>query len=115
MIEIDFWERGGIKIVVMDGELNSETAADVHDSIVEHVQASDQVILDMTAVSYMSSAGIRTLLLLYRMINNGGGHVVLVGLSETLEDTLAITGFLEFFNTQKTLEAGIRTLEQLAT
>ena len=49
-------------------------------------------------MAYMSSAGLRMLLVIYRTIVGQGGKVVLVGLSEELQDTMALTGFLDFFD-----------------
>lgn len=64
----------------------------------------------MAGVSFMSSAGLRMLLVLYRGISGGGGQVVLVGLSEDLQNTMALTGFLNLFHHHPTLEAGLAEL-----
>lgn len=110
-MDINFQKSGDIKIIEMDGELNSDTSSEVYDAINEQISPTDRVILDMRKVRYMSSAGIRTLLLVYRSLSNGGGKVVLVGLSEELRDVLSITGFLEFFNTQNTVDAGLQAVQ----
>jgi anti-sigma B factor antagonist len=109
-MEVSFQDSGNVKIVEMQGELNSDTSTPTYNEIMNHITPQDMVILEMTQVNYMSSAGIRTLLLIYRSLINTGGKVVLVGLSEELRDTLAITGFLEFFNIQHTLDAGIQAV-----
>ncbi|MEL7233720.1 MAG: STAS domain-containing protein [Chloroflexota bacterium] len=110
-MDVNFQDSGGIKIIEMDGELNSDTSTPTYDQIMNHITPQDKVVLEMTNVNYMSSAGIRTLLLIYRSLINAGGKVVLVGLSEDLRDTLSITGFLEFFNIQNTLDAGIQAVK----
>ncbi len=110
-MEVDVTESNDVKIITLQGDMNSETAEKVHSIINSHVAGGERVVLDMTNVSYMSSAGIRTLLLLYRSFKNNDGKVVLVGLSEDLQDTLSLTGFLEFFNTQQTLDDGIQALK----
>lgn len=99
-----------IKVIDLAGELNSTTSSPIHKAISDELVAGESVILNMTHVSYMSSAGIRTLLLLYRSVMESGGQIVLVGLSEDLQDTLSLTGFLEFFNTQPTLDAGLQAM-----
>ncbi len=110
-MEVDVTETNNVKIITLQGDMNSETAEKVHNILNSHVVGSERVVLDMTDVTYMSSAGIRTLLLLYRSFKNNNGKVVLVGLSEDLQDTLSLTGFLEFFNTQPTLDDGIEALK----
>lgn len=110
-MNINFQQSGDVKIIELDGELNSDTSPAVYEEIINKITETDRVILNMSKVRYMSSAGIRTLLLLYRSLNSGGGKVVLVGLSEELADTLSITGFLEFFDTQNTLDAGLQAVQ----
>ncbi len=68
------------------------------------------MILDMHDVSYMSSAGLRVLLVMYRTITSKSGKVALIGLSEDIRDTMAMTGFLDFFTYQDTLEEGLEAL-----
>jgi anti-sigma B factor antagonist len=64
----------------------------------------------MSGVPYMSSAGLRVLLMVYRRVSGKGGRAVLVGLSEDLKDTMSLTGFLDFFAHKDSLEAGIAEL-----
>ncbi|MEO0564760.1 MAG: STAS domain-containing protein [Chloroflexota bacterium] len=109
-MELDVYTQDGIKIINLTGELNSATAEDVQERVQAHIGEREHVVLNMQNVSYMSSAGIRTLLLLYRAVHESGGRAALVGLSEDLEETLDITGFLEYFNTHATLDEGIRAI-----
>lgn len=67
------------------------------------------MILDMSHVEYMSSAGLRMLLAVRRQMA-ANGYIVLVGLSEAIKDTMTITGFLDFFTTCDTIEDGIQAL-----
>ena len=107
-MDVNIYNSNSVKIVELAGELNSDTATSAHNTIIEQIQPGESVLINMTNVSYMSSAGIRTLLLLYRSIRENGGQSVIVGLSEQLEDTLSVTGFLEFFTTRPTVDAGMR-------
>ena len=54
-----------------------------------------KIAIDMGGVTYMSSVGLRLLLVIYRTIKGNGGEVVLVRLPEDLRDTMEITGFLD--------------------
>jgi anti-sigma B factor antagonist len=110
-MNVNFLQRGDIHIVEIIGEMNSDTSNKIYETIISHIDPREQVVLDMTKVRYVSSAGIRALLLLYRSLLDGGGKVVLVGLSEELEEVLSITGFLEFFQTQHTVDAAVRAIQ----
>jgi anti-sigma B factor antagonist len=90
----------------MTGEIDGSTAPQAQEVILAQAEPGAKVILDMTGVTYMSSAGLRMLLTAYRTINGKGGRIVLVGLSSDLQDTMSVTGFLDFFITCDTLDAG---------
>ena len=47
----------------------------------------------------------------YRAIAGKGGSVVLAGLSEELADTMALTGFLNFFKTSANVAEGVGQLK----
>jgi len=55
------------------------------------------VILDMSKVDYLSSAGLRLLLLIYREFAAKKGRLVLLGVSEDIQTVMLHTGFLNFF------------------
>ncbi len=65
----------------------------------------------MSGVSYISSAGLRALLMLYRQMAANDGRVALVGLPESIRDVMTVTGFLEFFDDYPTLEEGLNALQ----
>lgn len=102
--------EGGITIVQIVGELDGNTAPVAQEEIVALAEPGCKVVLDMTQVPYMSSAGLRLLLLAYRTISGKGGSIVLVGLSGDLADTMQLTGFLDFFKYYDSLDAGIAAL-----
>ncbi len=97
-------------VVTMSGELDGGSAPQAQEKIMALAEPQARVLLDMTGVSYMSSAGLRMLLLAYRTISAGGGRIALVGLSEELRDTMSMTGFLEFFACCDTVDAGLGAL-----
>ena len=69
------------------------------------------LVMDMSGVTFMSSAGLRMLLLLYRQVRANDGRVALVGLSEAIRDTMSITGFLGFFKVYDTVEDALGALK----
>lgn len=97
-------------VVAISGEIDGSTAPRAAEQILAVVDTGVRIILDMTQVSYMSSAGLRMLLLAYRTINGKSGKVALVGLSPDIQDTMSMTGFLDFFDHFDTLDAGIAGL-----
>lgn len=100
-----------ITVIELAGTFDSNSAQDVQNRLLQIAEQESKVLLDMSGVTFMSSAGLRTLLLLYRKISEHAGDVALVGLSDEIKDIMSITGFLEFFSTFDNRHSGLRALQ----
>lgn len=106
-MDVNVATRQNAQVVTIAGEIDGSSAPQAQATILAQVGEGAKVVLDMTGVTYMSSAGLRMLLLAYRTVNNKGGKIALVGLSDDLKDTMSVTGFLDFFTCADTLDAGV--------
>jgi anti-sigma B factor antagonist len=111
-MDVNVNEEGGVTVVSVDGELDTNSAPVAQQQILPLAQAGCKLVLDMTKVPYMSSAGIRVLLSTYRTVTSNGGKIVIVGLADDVRETMNVTGFLKFFQTFDTLEAGRQAIAQ---
>lgn len=111
-MEINVRTLEEVTIVELEGDIDANTAPSVQDKVLPLVQSGGKLLLDMIKVPYMSSAGLRMLLSLFRQVTAKEGKLVLVGLSEEITDTMSITGFLDFFITTETIDAGLEALNQ---
>ncbi len=102
-----------VKVAVLAGDVDAKTAPIVTEKVLPLAEdTGSKILLDMSQVSYMSSAGLRMLLSLYRQATaKDGSKIVLVGLSEDIEDTMSVTGFLDFFTICPTLNEGLAALQ----
>ncbi len=99
-------------VVTVQGELDGKTAPQAQQEIVPLIPEGGHVVLDMHGVGYMSSAGLRMMLLLYRQALGKNTKIALVGLSEDIRDTMSATGFLDFFVVSDTVESGVSLLRE---
>jgi anti-sigma B factor antagonist len=99
-----------VTVIEISGEIDSNTAPQAQERVLPLVQPGAKILLDMSGVEYMSSAGLRMLLSMYRQITRQNGGLVLVGLAEEIKDTMSITGFLNFFTTRDTVDEGLEAL-----
>lgn len=90
-------------VVTISGSVDGKTAPEVQAAIAPLVGAFPLLVLDLTEVGYMSSAGLRVLLLVHRNLSAKGGKAVLVGLREEIAETMRVTGFLQFFELSPTV------------
>jgi len=80
--------------IVLRGELDT-LAAQTFAAEMEPVMADagKQITLDFTELEYISSAGMRTILLLQKTAVQKGGKVYIKGMSEDIRQIFRMTGF----------------------
>lgn len=110
-MNIELEDRDDVTVATLFGELDSRTAPIVQEKLLLLPKSNGKALLDMSGVSYISSAGLRALLMLYRQMAAEDGRVALVGLAENIRDVMSVTGFLDFFDDYETLEAGLAAFQ----
>lgn len=100
-----------VTLITLVGDIDGSTAPGVQADVLAAAAPDIKMILEMTQVPYMSSAGLRVLLAVYRQMTAQNGQVVLVGLVEEIKDTMSVTGFLDFFTTADSLEEAFAVLK----
>jgi anti-sigma B factor antagonist len=109
-MEINVKSSGQVTLVEMAGDIDSNTAPQAQERILPLVQPAAKILLEMSGIDYMSSAGLRMLLSMYRQVSRQNGSIVLVGLAEEIKDTMSVTGFLNFFTIRDTVDEGLKAL-----
>lgn len=100
----------GITMLSVTGAIDGSSAPHLRQAIQEACVDNPTLLLDMHDVHFMSSAGLRVMLLLHRQLQALDGRVVLVGLREPIYDAMEATGFLKYFETAPDLETGAKVL-----
>ena len=101
----------GVHVVELSGELDANTSPVAQQHILPLATPGSRILLDMSGVSFMSSAGLRLILSMYRQVTAQNGTIALAGLSEDLKDTMSMTGFLSFFTIYDTTQGGVEALQ----
>jgi anti-sigma B factor antagonist len=110
-MDVAIRELGSVLVIELDGQLDGTTSPAVQEQITAVLQPDSRIVLDLSRVTYMSSAGLRVLLVLARQLEATGSRLVLVGLVEEVRDTMAITGFLGFFTAYENLSDALAFLK----
>lgn len=96
-MKVQVRQDDGIDIVELEGSLDGKTAPEVREELLPVLSRTEKLILDLSAVDYLSSAGLRLLLLTYREVTARKGKVALLGVSKDIRTVMSHTGFLGFF------------------
>ena len=111
-IQVDVSNQDETTVVAVTGAVDGGSAPGLQTQLLPLLQPSGALVLNLGGVNYMSSAGLRVLLLLYRQAMTGKGRVVLAGLAESIKDTMTITGFLKFFTVADNVEQALVALRR---
>ncbi|GAA2605121.1 MULTISPECIES: STAS domain-containing protein [Streptomyces] len=95
----------GATVVSLEGEINSTTSGGLQAQLLPFIGQGSLLLIDLTGISYISSAGLRTLLIVHRHAQQLDAEITLVGLSEEVSFVMSATGFLDFFRVAEDLDA----------
>ena len=90
------------------GKLNTETAPQLDKEINAMMDEVDSLVLDMNELGYLSSAGLRVILMAYNTFSDRGGLKV-IRVRKTIMKVLEITGFTDFLSLEPLEEEGVGT------
>jgi anti-anti-sigma factor len=93
-----------IPVVEVDGRLDAHGAAILDETWTSLPSAASHVVLDMTRVQYISSLGIRSLVIAEKLLRERRGGTILVGLSPSITTILKTTGLLHQFRQTAKIE-----------
>jgi len=99
-LEITTTRRNGASVMAVSGRVDSLTAGDLEQAINGEIgQGHRQILLNFAGVPYISSGGLRVLLVTAKKLRSDGDKYALCSLSAEVHKILKLTGFLSIFTT----------------
>jgi anti-sigma B factor antagonist len=97
IMQIKFIKETEKLIAVPEGRIDTATAIEFEKKLVEHLDDVSDIVIDMTKVEYVSSAGLRVFLKVQKLIIKQG-KMKLIGVNENVKEVFEITGFSKIIN-----------------
>jgi anti-anti-sigma factor len=83
------------------GRLDANTSGQFEKEVMEQLSlAADGMVMDFSGLGYVSSAGLRVVLLAAKKVKAAGGTFVLCGLSTSISEVFKISGFLKILTVE---------------
>lgn len=116
-------KKGQVQVLGPVGQLDTRTSHDFEKKIAEFLAAGERrFIIDLSQLEYVSSAGLRVLLLLAKKLNAMEGDLVLTGMNAQVREVFDVAGFTTIFTILATeadglasLSTGSKSITDLAT
>jgi len=109
-MEINEEHKGGAIVIAASGRIDSNTASELEAVLPPRVQANDATVMDLSAVSYVSSAGLRVLLKGAKIAKASGHRLVLSGLAPSVREVFDISGFSAIFSIEPDIDAALQVI-----
>lgn len=97
-MEITFKKDKGGLVVSVKGRIDAVTAPDFEKSLSERISSGESnMVVNLSELEYISSAGLRSILAIAKVLKAKGGKMVFACLKGTVKDVFKISGFGSIF------------------
>lgn len=96
-MKLDFQSDGPILTITINGNIDTLTAPELEKEIKARIAEVEVLILDFTAVGYVSSAGLRVVMGTDKQMRRQG-KLILRNVASLVKEVFEITGFADFLN-----------------
>ena len=105
---IDVGKEKNTKIVALKGRMDAVSAPDFEDKMGEWSdQGETSFIINLGEVDYMSSAGLRSILIVAKNLKQQDGKLIFVNLREEVSKIFRISGFSSMIPTYESVETAL--------
>jgi anti-sigma B factor antagonist len=111
VLDIEVEDKGGYTLCRPDGELDAYTVSQFREAL-GGLASKQFLLIDLSAVPFMDSAGLGALIGGIRRAREAGGDVAVACSRPTLTRLLHTTGFDRIVSVTETLEAAEAALEE---
>ena len=110
-MELKFYQENNATIIEIIGSLDTMTAPEYEKQMIEMIDDVSKVfIADCTQLDYISSSGLRVLLMTLKNISNKGRKFILFGMQEPVFEVFKICRFDNLFTIVADKSAALQSI-----
>lgn len=106
-MDIAIVKRDGVTVIELPCNLDGTTSNEAQEKIMPILVGECCVVLDLGQCDYISSAGLRVLLMMAKHLGASGGKLGLCGVSSEIRDIMDMTGFIGFFQIYDSVDGAV--------
>ncbi|MBQ3864736.1 MAG: STAS domain-containing protein [Clostridia bacterium] len=100
MLDIQKTKEGENLLISVSGRLDTTTSPELETIIKEEMADTSSLTIDMENLEYISSAGLRVLLLAQKAMNEKDGKMVVKKPNDVIREIFEMTGFMDFLTVE---------------
>lgn len=94
-MKIDVKKEDGKMLVELEGRLDTTSAPELEKVLGDSLEDVDNLVLDFEKLRYVSSSGLRVLLLTQKTMNSKQASMVVRNVNELIMEVFKATGFVD--------------------
>jgi anti-anti-sigma factor len=107
-VEIQTIKRDNVMVVSVTGRMDTITAPAYEQKLNELIVAGQKsFIIDFKGLEYISSAGLRGILVTAKAIKACGGKIIFANIRNAVKDVFDISGFVTIFQINDSVESAL--------
>lgn len=100
--------RGDIVILRPVGRLDSASSPELEQAILERLEGGcNRIVFDLVGMDYVSSAGLRVILLAGKKLRASHGKLAIAGMRDMVRDVFEMSGFLTLFAVTSSVDEAV--------
>ena len=104
-------ERGAV-VVAVEGRIDSTTSSALEAHLAGLTAGGERrLVVDFSGVEYISSAGLRVMLVLAKRVRDVKGGLALCGMGHAVRQVFALAGFLPLFAVDPSRDAAVQRVQ----
>ena len=89
--------NGTVLEIAPEGRLDTMTAPELEAELRRSMDGAESLIMDFSRLDYISSAGLRVLLVAQKTMNKAGAEMTIANVIPPVKEVFEITGFTNIF------------------
>ena len=107
-MNIEETKIGETRVISPDGRLDAQTEEQFQYSVMKNIQDGEtSILLDFSKLEYISSAGLRAILIVAKQQKETGGKLGVSGLQPNVAEVFSVSGFDKIVDVYSDLNAGL--------
>lgn len=99
--------HGKVTVLSLTGRVDSRTAPDLDEKLTQLISANQRLVIDLHAVTFLSSAGVRAIIQSLKTAKKARGEVKLAEVPSHTADILNTVGIMELVQAYPTIAEAV--------
>jgi anti-anti-sigma factor len=107
-MELNSYRQDKFFVIKVSGRMDATTAPEFEQSCLEWIgQGESMLVVDLQGLEYMSSAGLRSILVVGKKLKSAGGSLSFSSLTPNVAHVFSISSFASMFPVHESLEEAL--------